>query len=167
MEFTNILGMPLLDGLTFVHDSLVGYDLKKHIKLIAAGKIFSGYHMARALALGADLCNSARAMMLALGCIQSLKCNKNTCPTGVTTHDPRLQKGLVPEDKAERVYRYATTVKKEVATLAHSCGVPEPRRLQRFHCRIVGADGQSRPLDELYPEPEPLELDALRAAARS
>jgi len=67
VEFTNILGMPLLDGLTFVHDSLVGYDLKKHIKLIAAGKIFSGYHMARALALGADLCNSARAMMLALG----------------------------------------------------------------------------------------------------
>jgi glutamate synthase domain-containing protein 2 len=94
-----------------------------------------------------------------------LQCNQNTCPTGVTTHDPRLQKGLVPEDKAERVYRYAKTVKKEVATLAHSCGVPEPRRLQRFHCRIVGADGQSRPLDELYPEPTPLEPDELRGAA--
>jgi glutamate synthase domain-containing protein 2 len=90
--------------------------------------------------------------MFSLGCIQALQCNKNTCPTGVATHDPDLQKGLVPEDKAERVYRYATTVRKEVGVIAHSCGVPEPRRLKRFHCRVVGNDGRSRPLDELYPE---------------
>ena len=95
VEFSNILGYPLLDGLAFVHDTLEGYDLKKDIKLIASGKIFSGFHMARALALGADLCNSARAMMLALGCIQALECNINTCPTGVATQDRSLAKGLV------------------------------------------------------------------------
>lgn len=102
--------------------------------------------------MGADFVVSARGFMFSLGCIQALRCNKNTCPTGITTHNPDLQKGLVPEDKAERVYRYATTVKKEVGVIAHSCGVLEPRLLRRFHCRVVGNDGRSRPLDELYPE---------------
>ena len=90
--------------------------------------------------------------MFALGCIQALQCNKNTCPTGITTHDPDLQKGLVPDDKAERVYQYAKSVKKEVGVIAHSCGVPEPHRLQRFHCRLVREDGRSVPLNELYPD---------------
>jgi glutamate synthase domain-containing protein 2 len=88
--------------------------------------------------------------MLALGCIQALQCNKNTCPTGITTHDPRLQRGLVVYDKAERVALYAQTLMKEVETIAHSCGVAEPRLLQRKHCRRVMEDGSSKPLDELY-----------------
>ena len=92
--------------------------------------------------------------MFALGCIQALQCNKNTCPTGITTHDKKLQRGLVPEDKAERVRRYSETMRKEIGIIAHSCGVPEPRCLRRFHCRIVQDDGRSIPLDELYPDVE-------------
>ena len=92
--------------------------------------------------------------MFALGCIQALQCNKNTCPTGVTTHDRKLQRGLVPEDKAERVARYSTTMRKEIGVIAHSCGVREPRQLRRYHCRIVQDDGRSRPLNEIYPEVE-------------
>jgi glutamate synthase domain-containing protein 2 len=98
--------------------------------------------------------------MFALGCIQALQCNKNSCPTGVTTHDPDLQQGLDPVDKAVRVYSYAQSVRKEVGVIAHSCGVREPRGLRRFHCRVVQNNGVSLPLDELYPEPEPVSLDS-------
>ena len=88
--------------------------------------------------------------MFALGCIQALQCNQNTCPTGITTHDPKLQRGLVVTDKAERVARYAQTLMKEVETIAHSCGVAEPRLLGRKHCRQVMDDGSSVTLDKLY-----------------
>jgi glutamate synthase domain-containing protein 2 len=93
--------------------------------------------------------------MVALGCIQSLKCNKNTCPTGITTHDRRLQRGLNPEDKAVRVMTFVERMRSEVGAIAHSCGVPHPRALKRYHCRIVQANGRSIPLDELYPAVQP------------
>ena len=89
--------------------------------------------------------------MFALGCIQSLKCNKNTCPTGITTHDVRLQRGLNPMDKAVRVKNFVDKMTKDLNTIAHSCGVAHPRALKRFHCRIVQSSGRSVPLDELYP----------------
>jgi glutamate synthase domain-containing protein 2 len=89
--------------------------------------------------------------MFALGCIQALQCNRNTCPTGITTHEARLQKGLDPTDKAERVRRYAEHMHYELAVIANACGVPEPRRLKRYHCRIVGEQGRSVPFDEIYP----------------
>ena len=89
--------------------------------------------------------------MFSLGCIQALKCNKNTCPTGITTHDPRLQKGLVVEDKDKRVARFAREVIHEVETIAHSVGVAEPRQLRRRHVRIVQGDGTSRPMNEIMP----------------
>jgi glutamate synthase domain-containing protein 2 len=108
-----------------------------------------------ALCVGADFINSARGFMFALGCIQALQCNKNTCPTGVTTHDKKLQRGLVPEDKAERVYQYSKNMRKEIGIIAHSCGVAEPRGLRRFHCRVVQTNGRSVPLNELYPDIEP------------
>ena len=116
----------------------------------ASGKLTNPGRVAWALCAGADLVVSARGFMLALGCIQALQCNKNTCPTGITTHDPRLQRGLVVHDKAERVALYAQTLMKEVETIAHSCGVAQPRLLQRKHCRQVVEDGSSKPLDELY-----------------
>ena len=106
VEFSNSIGMPLREGLVFVHDTLVGYDLKDDIKIIASGKIFSGFHMVRAKALGADLCNSARAMMLSVGCIQARECNINTCPTGVATQNKSLMKGIDVYDKAQRVANY-------------------------------------------------------------
>ena len=105
-EYSNSVGTPMREGLSFVVDSLIGFDMKRDIRVIASGKIISGFHLVRALAMGADMCNSARAMMLAMGCIQALECNKNTCPTGVTTQDPNLMAGLVPSEKRVRVANY-------------------------------------------------------------
>jgi glutamate synthase domain-containing protein 2 len=89
--------------------------------------------------------------MFSLGCIQALHCNKNTCPTGITTHNKRLQKGLNSELKAIRVKQYVKNMVYEVGVIAHSCGVSDPRELRRFHARIVTANGRSMPLDERYP----------------
>ena len=152
MPLIDYMGLPLKESLPLVADQLCAHGLKERIRLIASGKMITPGGVAWALCNGADFVVSARGFMFALGCIQALQCNKNTCPTGVTTHDPRLQRGLDPTDKSERVKRYALTMRKEVGIIAHSCGVPEPRRLRRFHCRIVQDDGRSVPLDELYPE---------------
>ncbi len=152
------VGLPVHESLPLVVDILTKYRLRDRIRVIASGKLITPGEVAWALCAGADFVNSARGYMFALGCIQALQCNKNTCPTGVTTHDPDLQRGLNPVDKAERVYRYAQSVRKEVGVIAHSCGVREPRGLRRFHCRVVQNNGVSVPLDELYPEPEPVSL---------
>src|SRR5690606_38470870 len=103
LEFTNSIGMPMLEGLTFVHDMLRGFGLRDEIKLLVSGKIMTGFSIYRALALGANACYSARGMMFALGCIQALECHKNTCPTGVATQDKELIAGLNVENKTERV----------------------------------------------------------------
>ena len=105
-EFSNAVGMPLREALAFVFDVLTGFGIKKHIKIISSGKVSSGFDLVKNISLGADLCNSARAMMFALGCIQALECNSNTCPTGVATQDPSLMKGLVVDDKKVRVFNY-------------------------------------------------------------
>ena len=152
MSLIDYVGLPVKESLPLVADILVRYGLKGRIKLICSGKLVTPGEVAWALCVGADFVVSARGFMFALGCIQALQCNKNTCPTGITTHDPDLQQGLVPDDKAERVYQYATSVRKGVGVIAHSCGVPAPHRLQRFHCRLVTQNGRSVPLDELYPE---------------
>jgi len=91
--------------------------------------------------------------MLALGCVQALQCNKNTCPTGITTHNPNLQRGLVPSNKAERVANYQQNIIKEVSTIAHSCGASNPLKLNRQHARIIMPNGLSTPLDQLHPYP--------------
>jgi glutamate synthase domain-containing protein 2 len=152
MSLIDNVGLPIKESLPLVVDILCKHGLRDRIRVIASGKMINPAGAAAALCVGADFVNSARGFMFALGCIQALQCNKNTCPTGVTTHNPRLQRGLVPEDKAERVARYSKTMRKEIGIIAHSCGVPEPRGLRRFHCRVVREDGRSIPLDELYPE---------------
>ncbi|MBW1884248.1 MAG: FMN-binding glutamate synthase family protein [Deltaproteobacteria bacterium] len=106
VELTNSVGTPLRDGLLFVHSALRGVGLRDRIRVIAAGKIATGFHIVRAIALGADLCNAARAMMFSLGCIQARRCNSNSCPVGVATQDPARTQGLVVADKAPRVQRY-------------------------------------------------------------
>jgi glutamate synthase domain-containing protein 2 len=146
------VGLPIRESLPLVVDILKKLEMRDRVRVIASGKMINPGQVAAALCVGADFIASARGFMFALGCIQSMRCNRNTCPTGVTTHDKRLQRGLVPEDKAYRVMRYQQKIEKEVSTIAHSCGVTEPRRLRRFHCRVVQSDGRSRPLDELYPE---------------
>jgi glutamate synthase domain-containing protein 2 len=131
LEYTNSVGMPLREGLAFVVDCLVGFDLKKDIRVIAAGKVLSGFHVVRLLAIGADLCNSARGMMLALGCIQSLECNKNTCPTGVTTQDPDLYEGLNITDKTQRVANFHKATVHSVMELLAAAGLRDPGQLPR------------------------------------
>ena len=152
MSLIDNVGLPIKESLPLVVDLLCKHGLRDRIRVIASGKLINPTGAALALCMGADFINSARGFMFALGCIQALQCNKNTCPTGVTTHNRRLQRGLVPEDKAKRVARYSNTMRHEIGNIAHSCGVDEPRRLKRFHCRIVQDDGRSKPLDELYPD---------------
>jgi glutamate synthase domain-containing protein 2 len=145
------VGLPIKEALPMVIDILSRFDLCGRIKVIASGKLVTPAEVAWAYCAGADTVNSARGFMFALGCIQSLKCNKNTCPTGITTHDRRLQRGLNPAEKSVRVKNFVERMRSEVGTIAHSCGVPHPRALKRYHCRIVQANGRSIPLDELYP----------------
>jgi glutamate synthase domain-containing protein 2 len=152
MSLMDCVGLPIRESLPLVVDMLNKYGLKGRIRVIASGKLITPAEAAAALCVGADFIQSARGFMFALGCIQAMQCNKNTCPTGITTHEKHLQRGLVVEDKAERVKHYSKNMHKEIGIIAHSCGVPEPRRLKRFHCRVVQDDGRSVPLDELYPD---------------
>jgi glutamate synthase domain-containing protein 2 len=132
-EFSNAVGMPLREGIAFVYDILSGFDLKKHIKIIASGKISSGFDIVKNIALGADLCNSARGMMFALGCIQALECNMNTCPTGVATQDQSLMKGLVVDDKKVRVFNYHRLTVASAIELLGAAGLRHPYQLSRAY----------------------------------
>ncbi len=143
-------GLNIRETLPMVSDKLEEYGLRERVRLIAAGKLITPTDVAWALCAGADFVVSARGFMFALGCIQAMQCNKNTCPTGITTHNKDLQQGLDPTDKATRVANYVANMEKEVGTIAHSCGVREPRQLNRGHARIVTELGQSVPLDILY-----------------
>ena len=151
MPLMDLVGMTVREALPKVARLRDEAGLKDRIRLIASGKLVNPGDIAWALAAGADFVTSARGFMFALGCIQSLKCNKNTCPTGITTHDPRFQKGLVAEEKQDKVAKYATSLVKEVETIAHSGGGSEPRMIKRSHVRIVQEDGSSKRLSELYP----------------
>ncbi|MEM7431421.1 MAG: FMN-binding glutamate synthase family protein [Pseudomonadota bacterium] len=154
MSLIDNVGLPIRESLPLVVDKLDQYGLRDRIRVIASGKLINPSEAAWAICAGADFVVSARGFMFALGCIQALQCNKNTCPTGITTHDKKLQRGLDPADKAERVRRYSKFMRKQIGVIAHSCGVTEARGLRRYHCRIVQDDGRSIPLDELYPEVE-------------
>ena len=145
------VGLPIRESLPMVVGTLAVYGLRERIKVIASGKLINPGEVAWALCVGADFVVSARGFMFALGCIQALQCNKNTCPTGITTHDKELQRGLDVTDKTECVYQYAKNLRKEVGLIAHACGVAEPRLLRGWHCRIVQQNGRSIALDQLYP----------------
>jgi glutamate synthase domain-containing protein 2 len=146
------VGLSLSESLPMVVNTLREYDLRDQIRVIASGKLVTSGSVAWALCMGADFAVTARGFMFALGCIQSLQCHKDTCPTGITTHNPRLQKGLVVEDKAERVANYARWVNHEINVLAHSCGLSNAREFRREHLRVVQKPGYSVALSELYPE---------------
>ncbi len=155
MPLIDDMGLPLRESLPMVVDKLNEHGLRERIKVVASGKLITPTAVAWALCIGTDFVASARGNMFALGCIQALQCNKNTCPTGITTHNPDLQKGLVPEEKAVRVAHYIQNLVKEVGIIAHSCGVNEPRQLRRYHARMVTDNGKSIALNELWPEGEP------------
>ncbi|MEO7045933.1 MAG: FMN-binding glutamate synthase family protein [Ferruginibacter sp.] len=157
-EFSNYVGAPLLDGLAFVYNILVGFDIKQHIKIIASGKMISGFHLVRAVALGADSCNSARAMMMALGCIQALVCNTNKCPTGVATQNPQLVAGLVIDDKKKRVANYHNETVKSFVELLGAAGISEPSQLNRHHIYRRVFMNQVTTFEDIFP---PLEKGCL------
>ncbi|MFT6077737.1 MAG: glutamate synthase domain-containing protein 2 [Lentimonas sp.] len=142
------MGIPISDALPKVINILNKHKLKDRIKIIASGKLLNPAEAAWALCAGADFVVSARGFMFALGCIQALHCNKNTCPTGITTHKKKLQHGLDPQDKAIRVSNFAKNMVKELSIIANSCGTDNPRGLNRDHVLIVGYDGKGKKMDE-------------------
>ncbi|HVJ25677.1 MAG TPA: FMN-binding glutamate synthase family protein [Burkholderiales bacterium] len=148
------MGLSIEEALPRVVDALIETGLRSRVRVVASGKIVTSARAAWALCVGADFINTARGFMFALGCIQALRCHQNTCPTGVTTHNKRLQRALVVEEKYLRVANYAMNMNKEIDMIAHSCGVRHARELRREHVRIVQASGQSVALNMLYPYPE-------------
>ncbi|WP_109699585.1 FMN-binding glutamate synthase family protein [Chitinophaga deserti] len=154
-EFSNHVGAPLLDGLAFVHNMLNGFNIRQHVKVIASGKILSGFHLVRAVALGADSCNSARAMMMAIGCIQALQCNSNKCPTGVATQDPALTVGLVVADKKQRVANYHDNTVKTFVELMGAAGIDDYKKLTRSHIYRRVFMNEVRTFEDIFPSLEP------------
>ena len=150
MSLMDNVGLPIKQSLPLLINKIEQYGLRKRIKVIASGKLITPVEVAWALATGADFITSARGFMFSLGCIQALQCNKNTCPTGITTHNKNLQSGLDPHNKAERVRNYVKNMVYEVGVIAHSCGVSEPRQFRRHHAYMVSPQGKCIPLNELY-----------------
>ncbi|TQV85560.1 FMN-binding glutamate synthase family protein [Aliikangiella coralliicola] len=150
MTLMDDMGLTIRETLPMLIDALHRHGLRERIKVFTSGKMVNPADVAWALCVGADFCNSARGFMFALGCIQSLQCNKNTCPTGIATHDKKLQRGLVPRNKSERVAHYAKNMMYAVGIIAHSCGVKEPRELGRQHARVICDNGLSVGLNDLY-----------------
>lgn len=143
-------GLSVRESLPLMDDLLREHGLREQVALIASGKLITSADVAWAFCAGADMVNAARGFMFALGCIQALKCDKNTCPTGITTHNPRLQKGLDPSNKAVRVRNYVKSIMSEVEIIAHACGVDCPRLLRREHLMIVQPSGRSKPFDKVW-----------------
>ena len=158
LEFMDHLGMPMREGVNFVHNALVGINARDRIRIGAAGKIATAFDVARAMSIGADWCNSARGFMFALGCIQSLSCHTDHCPTGVTSQDPARYRALVVPHKAERVYNYHRATLMELAELLAAAGLDHPQEIRPLHFsqRISTTDVAS--FTRLYPELRPGEL---------
>ncbi|MEI7948753.1 MAG: FMN-binding glutamate synthase family protein [Gammaproteobacteria bacterium] len=150
MTLMDDVGLGIHESLPLLVDKLLEHGLRDRIKVICSGKLINPADVAWALCVGADAINNARGFMFSLGCIQAMQCNKNTCPTGITTHDTKLQRGLVTSDKAVRVANYQRNMIKEISIIAHSCGVPNPRHLQRKHARMVSTSSHSINLVDYY-----------------
>ena len=164
MEFSDSVGTPLNEGLSFVHYSLVGAGIRDKIRIIASGKVNTGFQIATKVALGAELCNAARAMMFAIGCIQALRCNSNKCPTGVATQDPELVAGLDVGDKSHRVARYHKETVRSFFEVLGAAGLNHPRDLKPWYISKRVSNGEVRSYHELYP---PIEAGALLSGSSS
>lgn len=151
LEFSNSVGTPLDEGLAFVIDSLRGFNLKNDIRVIASGKVFTSFDILTKLALGADLCNSARGMMLALGCIQALRCNTNKCPTGVATTDQQLWRGLHVPSKSDRVASYQHETIKHFKDLLGAMGYEQAHSVKRKDVFRRLTDGQVKTYEDIFP----------------
>ncbi|MEC5387318.1 FMN-binding glutamate synthase family protein [Uliginosibacterium sp. H3] len=147
------VALSITEALPRAVDALIAAGMKERVKVVASGKIVTSARAAWALACGADFVNTARGFMFALGCIQALRCHTNTCPTGVSTHDQKLQRGLVVEDKTTRVANYCDNMNREIDTIAHSCGLRHAREFRREHVRITQPTGRTEALSTIYPYP--------------
>ncbi len=154
VEFSNSVGTPLIDGLIEITNALIGFGLKKDIKVIASAKITTGFHVAKYLALGADLVNIARGFMFSLGCIQALKCHTDECPTGVATQNKSLTKGLNVNNKKELVKNFHNALIHSFEEILNATGVDEPSKLKRWHILKRVSVNQIMNFNELYPYPE-------------
>ncbi len=151
LEFVDHVGTPLREGLTFAHNCLVGAGLRERIKIGAAGRIITAFDIARTLALGADWCNAARGFMFALGCVQSLSCHTDHCPTGVATQDQLRQKALIVPDKAERVFRFHQNTLMALAELVAAAGVEHPNDIMPEHILKRLSSSKVATFAEVYP----------------
>ncbi len=151
LEFANHIGMPLIEGLTFVHNTLRGAGLRNRVKLGASGKLVTSFDIAKALALGADWANSARGFMFAVGCIQAQACHTNHCPVGVATQDPLRQRALVVTDKAERVYCFHRNTMKALAEMTGAAGLTHPSGFKPHHLLMRESDRDMVTGEEVYP----------------
>jgi glutamate synthase domain-containing protein 2 len=157
-EFSNSLGCPLIEGLSFVHNSLVGIGLRDSVKIIASGKVASGFDLVRRLALGADVCYAARAMMMSIGCIQARRCNSNECPLGIATQNPSLRAGLVVATKSARVDRYHAETIEAAMELLGAAGIASPSELHPWHIMRRVSSLEIRHYGEIFDYLEPGEL---------
>src|ERR1700753_2256006 len=158
LEFMDHMGMPMREGVNFVHNALVGINARSRIRIGASGKIATAFDMARAMAIGADWCNSARGFMFALGCIQSLSCHTDRCPTGVTTQDPIRNRALYVPDKLTRVYNYHHSTLHALAELLAAAGLEHPQALRPIHFSQRSSTTEVRSFAQLYPALRPGEL---------
>ena len=142
--------MPLREGLLFVHNVLVGLNLRDKIKLGASGKIVSAFDIASVLSIGADWANSARGFMFAIGCIQSQSCHTNKCPTGVATQDALRQRALVVPDKAQRVHSFHRNTLKALAEMLAAAGLDHPAQLEPRHLVRRVSDSEIRLFSQLH-----------------
>ena len=149
-EFLDHVGTPLRQGLVFARNALVGCGLKEDVRLAVSGKQLSAFNMAASLALGADWINSARGFMFALGCVQSLKCHKNTCPTGIATSDPGRQRGLVVPDKSERVYHFHKNTIAALMEVVGATGCAHPSELAPHHIIHRVTEDEALPAHQAY-----------------
>jgi len=153
LEFSDYLGTPLFDGLSIAYDELTRFGLKNDIKIIASGRLINAFDFVKVLALGADGCNSARGMMMALGCIQALRCDSGKCPAGVATQEPGLMKGLAVEDKKDRVANFHHGTIHAIKEILEACGVNHPNELNRSFIRRRIEMNKVMTYDEIYPYP--------------
>ena len=151
VEMSNRVGMPLREGLILVRNALVGAGLKEHVALGAAGKVVSGAGLAINLALGADWCNAARAFMFSLGCVQSMKCHTDNCPTGVATQDEFRQRALVIDDKAERVHQFQKQTVAALRDIVVAMGLESPWQIRPHHLHERLNAAKSSSIDHIYP----------------
>jgi glutamate synthase domain-containing protein 2 len=150
LELSDWVGTPLVEGLVLVRNALVGSGLRRHVRLAASGKVFSGMGLARNIAIGADWCNAARSFMFSIGCIQAKRCHTGTCPTGITTQDPWRQRGLVVEVQARRAARFHAKTLEALGDIVASVGLTHPGELRPHHITTRIDAAESREMGEVH-----------------